>query len=137
MVLPIMIGLIWRLRDEDEPQVPWAIGNAIGHLARRVDLDELRHICATRALGSSRQMVVDALRRLRDTESVPLLIELLDDHWITGHAARALAKVGDSSALPALGRVGLDDTHTAWVRREATRAQRMIEKRLVPDAGGG
>lgn len=126
VVVPLMVELIWRVKDAEEPLVPWAIGNAIGELASRQDLDALRRICANPELGMSRQMVVRALGRLKDVQSVPLLVELLRDPEIGAHAAHALGKVGGASVIPHLERLSSDLSRTAFVRQEAQHAKRRI-----------
>jgi HEAT repeat protein len=65
-------------------------------------------------------MVVLGLGRSKKPEVGGVLIELLDDPIVSGHAIKALRKLKVPEARPGLERM-LDDDR-AWVRKEAQRA---------------
>ncbi|MHB8188579.1 MAG: HEAT repeat domain-containing protein [Dermatophilaceae bacterium] len=98
----------------------WAIGNAIEVLwddARFLDLVDLAQ---QRSYGRAREMVVLGLGRSKRPEAGDVLIELLDDPDVNGHAVKALAKLRLPKARPGLEKMLGDDR--AWVRRAAKKA---------------
>lgn len=98
----------------------WAIGNALSIVADDSVFDELVHLVEDRSFGKARQMVVVGLGRSKRPEAVPVLIGLLDDEDVSGHAVKALAKLGVEEARPALERMVNDPR--SWVRNEAKKA---------------
>ena len=98
----------------------WAIGNALSIVADDSVFDELVRLVQDRTCGKARQMVVVGLGRSKRPEVVPVLIRLLDDDDVSGHAVKALAKLGAEEARPALERMVSDPR--SWVRNEAKKA---------------
>jgi HEAT repeat protein len=112
-----------RVEMSDDPTgtgLRWAIGNALSIVADDSVFDELVRIVENRAFGKARQMVVIALGRSKRREAVPVLIGLLDDDDVSGHAVKALAKLRSHDARPALERMVNDPR--SWVRKEAQKA---------------
>ena len=103
-----------------------AIGNGIEILANDLLLPDIVNIVRNREHGISRQMMVLALAKTTDPVAIPILVELLSDDEVSGHAVIALRKLKASSALPHLQR--LLNHKTSWIRREATKAIKKIEK---------
>ncbi len=58
-----------------------------------------------------------ALGKSKRPEAVDVLLEVLDDYPISGHATEALAKLGDERARAGLTKM-LDDDRQ-WVREQA------------------
>lgn len=98
----------------------WAIGNALSIVADDSVFDDLVRLVEDQSFGKARQMVVVGLGRSKRPEAVSVLIGLLDDEDVSGHAVKALAKLGADEARPALERMVNDPR--AWVRNEAKRA---------------
>lgn len=98
----------------------WVIGNALSIVADDFVFDELVRLVEDQSFGKARQMVVVGLGRSKRPEAVPVLMGLLDDEDVSGHAVKALAKLGADEARPALERMVNDPR--AWVRNEAKRA---------------
>lgn len=105
----------------------WAIGNALEVVADRSLFGDLVALARDRSNGRGREMVVLALARTGDPEASGVLIELLDDEEVAGHAVAALRKLAPIEARPYLERF-LDDRR-AWVRRDAKAALGKIEKK--------
>ena len=82
--------------------------------------------------GASRQMVVLWLGKTKQhrDQAVDVLIGLLDQDDVNGHAVKALAKLKDPRSLVELR--GMTDDSRAWVRNAA---KRTVE-RLEPDQTG-
>ena len=72
-----------------------------------------------RSYGRGREMLVLGLARSKRREAGEVLIDLLDDPDVNGHAVKALRKLKDPRAREGLERM-LDDDRS-WVRKEAQR----------------
>jgi HEAT repeat protein len=103
-----------------EELLRWAIGNAIEVLWDDARLDELIELARDGRFGKARQMVVLGLGRSKKPEASDVLIALLDDPVVSGHAVKALGKLRVPRARPGLERMTSDSR--AWVRKEAEKA---------------
>jgi HEAT repeat protein len=117
---PLMIELFKRADDPTGFGERWVLGNAIGVVADESHLDELMSLAADRSYGKGRQMLVVGLSRFRDPRVVKLLVDLLGDDDVVGHAAEALGKLKAADARAALEPL-LGDRRPV-VRREAKKA---------------
>ncbi len=104
----------------------WAIGDALSSIADDSVFDEIAQLALDKENGRARQMVLVALGRMKNPRAVDVLIELLDDEEVSGHAVVALGRLRASKALPRLKEF-LGDPRT-WVRQKAKRAIANIEK---------
>lgn len=98
----------------------WTIGNALEVLADDSSFDELAELARDSRYGKARQMVVLGLGRSKRPEAAEVLIGLIEDPEVDGHAVKALGKLRAPAA-----RVALEskcDDKRAWVRREAKKA---------------
>ncbi|MDP9383824.1 MAG: HEAT repeat domain-containing protein [Actinomycetota bacterium] len=111
----------------------WAAGNAIDmlHLGRSA-ADELIELALDRRYGRARKMVVEALGRTGSPEALEPLVSLLDDDQVAGHATVGLRRLGMVESRPHLERM-LDHPQD-WVRAEAKRGLRKLDKRFGNDA---
>jgi hypothetical protein len=71
----------------------WAIGNALATLAGPADADAIIEMLRDRRYGIARQMLCDALIRTRDTRQTEILIDLIADDDVAGHAISALRRI--------------------------------------------
>lgn len=98
----------------------WAIGNALEIVADNSVFDDLIELVKDKRHGTARQMLAVALGHMKDPRAVDVLIELLDDEQIAGHAIIGISKLRAKKARPQLEHFL---THTkAWVRKEAAKA---------------
>jgi hypothetical protein len=90
-----------------DPNVGWAVGDALAMVATASDLERLLVLCRDPSLGTARQMVVYSLRRYKeDPEVARALAELVYDAEVGPHAMSALRSVvGNQKAVPVLQRV--------------------------------
>ena len=98
----------------------WAVGNAMEVIADNSIADEILSIVADRSNGMARQMFVLALGKLQHPLAVSVLVDLLKDDEVAGHAVKAL---GSLKAVEAKG--ALEDMlkHPKdWIRKEAASA---------------
>ena len=115
-----LIELFRSVEDDTGLGLRWAVGNALDVTWSDDHFDELVELARDGASGRSREMVVLGLGRSKKPEVGGVLIELLDDPIVSGHAIKALRKLKVPEARPGLERM-LDDDR-AWVRKEAQRA---------------
>lgn len=115
-----LIELFRRVEDSTGLGVRWAVGNALDVAWNDDDFDELVDLARDRSYGRSREMIVLGLARSKRPEAGEVLVELLNDADVNGHAVKALRKLKLPAARSGLERM-LDDDR-AWVRKEAERA---------------
>lgn len=103
----------------------WVIGNAFEIIIQPEDVDPILEIVKDKDNGTSRQMFVMALAKIKsrkeDIENV--LIPLLDDDDITGHVGILKSEKAREKIIPFL------DHPNSYYRREAKGALKKIDKR--------
>ena len=92
----------FRNAELDAEAEKWAYGNALATLADDQIADDLLELVRDRRHGRARQMLCDALKRTKDPRAPDVLIELIDDDDVAGHAISALRSYGPKAALPHL-----------------------------------
>lgn len=95
----------------------WAIGNALAAIIVPDDENEVLRIVTDAGNGTSRQMFVLALGKIRSAEVEEALIMLLDDNEVSLHAIAALRKHGTARALPKMQ--DLTSSRNSAVRKAA------------------
>lgn len=118
-----------RAEDESPTGLRWVIGNALEVVADDAVLTDMMELARDRRYGKAREMLVAGLGNMSDERVIPLLLDLLKDDEVSGHAIMALGKL-----KPPIARSHVEPflKHpNAWVRKEA---QKTIEK---IDKGGG
>jgi HEAT repeat protein len=98
----------------------WVIGNALDAVFDDAAFDAFAELAADRGYGRARQMVVLGLGKSKRPEAVGVLLGLVGDPDVDGHAVKALGKLKAPAARAAL-EAKLDDSR-AWVRGEARKA---------------
>jgi len=106
--------------DPEGTGIRWAIGNALEVVGDDSVFAELIELARDRRYGRARQMVVVGIGKSKDPRALGVLVELLDDADVSGHAVKALGRLKAPEARPAL-ELMLSDPR-AWVRREAKKA---------------
>jgi hypothetical protein len=98
------IGAARVLTDEftrsDDDRLKWAIANALATLATKDAFEGLIKLLGDRRHGQSREMLCDALKRTKGPRAPDVLIGLVDDRDVAGHAILALRLYGPRSSLP-------------------------------------
>lgn len=94
----------FREAPDEDWALKWAIGNALSTLADASIVDDLVELASDRRHGKDREMLMDALARTKDERALALLVELVDDDEVAGHAISALRRLGSKSSLPYLER---------------------------------
>ena len=125
---PLLIDEYRRTQDE---HLKWAIGNALSVVADDSAFDDLVELVRDKSHGRAREMLAVAIANMKNPSAVDVLIELLDDEEIAGHALSAIRKLG-KRAIKARPHIDRFLSHPkAWVRKEA---QRAIAKMGKPSA---
>lgn len=109
-----------QVEDETGMGLRWTVGNALEVLWDDARFDDLVALARDGTFGKAREMVVLGLGRSKKPEAGEVLIELLDDPVVSGHAVKALRKLKVPAARAGLERMLGDER--AWVRKEAQRA---------------
>jgi hypothetical protein len=104
----------------------WAIGNALSVVADDRVLDDIIELVENKAYGIARQMLAISLGNMKSPKAVSVLIELLNDPDVDGHAIMALGKLKSKEARSEIERF---ITHpNTWIRKEAKKALAKIDK---------
>jgi HEAT repeat protein len=119
----------FRRTDDSAALLRWAIGNALDVVADDSVADEMIELARERRYGKAREMVVSGLGNLRDARAIPVLIELLKDDVVSGHALAGLAKLKPPSARPYIE--PMLKHPKAWVRKEAKKVLARIDRVLA------
>lgn len=104
----------------------WAIGNALSTIADKSCSREMVEIAKNRDFGMSRQMIVYDLWKFDDPEIKDVLVSLLDDETVVGHAVHALRRLGDPSVIPYLEPI--TSHKMTWIRNKAKAAIERLDK---------
>lgn len=96
-------------------ELRWAIGSALRVIANESISAELLEIASDDKYGSSRQMVVLSLCKLKKSYPIEFLATLLDDPCVAAHALSAIVKLGGPKAKAVLERKA---TETAGKSRD-------------------
>ncbi len=104
----------------------WAIGNAIGVISDKRFINEYIEIIKNKKNGISRQMIVYGMGAFKEEKVKKVLISLLDDDEVNGHAIYALSKFKDINLIEIL-KPFLNHKMT-WKRNKAKKAIAKLEK---------
>lgn len=102
------------------PGPRWKIGDALAETATDAVFDDIEALARDRRYGRDREMVVVALGNMRNPRAVDVLLDLVPDEDVAGHAVIALGKLRAERARPVLRE--LANHPKAWIRKEATKA---------------
>ena len=106
----------------------WAIGNTLSVLVQPSDevFEELEALIVDSDLGAGRQMLTDALVKVRHPRAVEVLLSILNQEEMTGHAINALGRL---RALDARTPIAAHlESPNRWVRKEAKKAIARIDE---------
>lgn len=119
-----LADLFRRVDDPTGLGLRWVIGNALEVVWDDGLFDELVDLARDRSFARAREMVVLGMGRSKRAEAGDVLIELLDDPDVNGHAVKALAKLKLPRSKPGLQRMTTDSR--AWVRKAAESALKKL-----------
>lgn len=116
----------FRKAEPEADMLKWAIANALTVVADDRVFDDIVELLRDKSHGHTREMLAWSLGNMRDPRAVDVLVEMLDDEEVAGHAIYALGKLKAKSARAKIERF-LDHPKT-WFRNEAKKALRKIDK---------
>ena len=120
--------LIEEFKHNINGSYKWAIGNAIEIINDPSIYNDLIEIALDRSHKSDREMIVMALGRYKKNIEVrKVLIDLLSDKDVNGHALEALKKCGEVEDIVYIEPL-LSDANP-WIKKQAEKAIRQIKKR--------
>ena len=116
------------LPPEDSTQqiLKWAIGNALSTVASDAVADALVTLAQDVCHGKAREMIVVALGGFPASKSLSVLINLLQDEIVCGHAIIAIRKLGIREAIPHIE--PFTSHPKAWIRREGQKSLAKLRK---------
>ena len=123
-----------RPEYESHVGLRWAIGSTLATLAGPSDADAIIEILRESRHGIARQMLCDALVRTRDHRRADVLLDLIDDDDVAGHAISALRRISDRDRvaehmLPKLEAVLARSSATPNAKRQARSAMKALQTR--------
>jgi hypothetical protein len=114
---PVLIEEFKAANDPTGEGLRWAIANGLAVVADDAVFEQLLHLVQDKQYGKAREMLVVALGNMKDPRAVAVLMNLLDDEEVVGHAVMALGKL---KAPAARARLTILLQHSKdWVRDEA------------------
>jgi hypothetical protein len=119
-------ALIEEFRKAESEGIRWAIANGLEVTADDTVFGELARLVQDKGYGRAREMLVLALGNMQDPCAVTVLMALLDDEQMVGHAIMSLGKLKAPTARVRLKELTLHPT--AWVRKEAKKALAIIDQ---------
>jgi len=123
-----LLGEFEKIQPQEPPNLQllkWAIGNALSVVATDKSFERIVELLHDRQHGKSREMLAIALGNMKNPRAMGVLIELLNDDEVAGHALKALGKLKVQKARPQIERFLKHEK--PWVRREASQALIKIE----------
>ncbi len=123
--VPALILEFQRSDGQQREGLRWAIANALAATVDDVVLDQLVALVTDRKYGKAREMLALALGNCRDPRAVDVLIALLADDQVVGHAVMALGKLKPKAARSHVQE--LLKHPKDWIRAEATKTLAAID----------
>lgn len=104
------------------------VANALSITADDSVYETIVELVREPAYGRAREMLAVALGNMKNPQAVDILIKLLDDEDVAGHAVMGLGKLGAERARPHVERFL---THPkTWIRNEAKKALKRIDREI-------
>jgi HEAT repeat protein len=114
-----------RKAAPDQASLKWTIANALEVLADDDIFEDVAELVQEKHHGKAREMLALALGKMSNPHAVEVLIELLGDEQVAGHAVMALGRLKSRAARPAIEHFLKHPK--AWIRKEAKKALASID----------
>jgi hypothetical protein len=118
--------LFSRIDGGSELGLRWVVGNALSVVADDSVYDEIVSYISNAGFGRSREMLVLALAKMRTRNADEILMRLLNDKDLVGHALIAVRKRKFKGAMD-IARSFENDPHE-WIRKEAKKTVDVLER---------
>lgn len=123
---PVLIAEFYKLQNESNIGIKWTIANALSVVADDLVFMEIVDLVRDHRNGKAREMLALSLGNMKDPRAQDVLIGLLEDEEVAGHAIMALGKLKSIKAYQTIER--FLNNPRAWVRKEAKKALGKIAK---------
>lgn len=120
---PVLIAEYNRT-PKDKMLLRWAIGNTIYTTITEDDVESILPIVRDKTNGTSRQMFVSALGKVKSEKAEDVLVNLLDDEEVTPHALEALGRMKSRKAREKI--TMLTNHPKALIRKEALKTLKKL-----------
>jgi hypothetical protein len=115
-----------KVKYESNTGIKWTIANALSVVADDSVFSEIVDLVQDSQNGKAREMLAVSLGNMKNPNAQDILIGLLEDDEVAGHAVVGLGKLRSKKAIPEIERF---QTHPkSWIRKEAKKALVRIEK---------
>jgi len=104
----------------------WEIGDCLYTIRSKKYAEDYLKMISNSKYGRSRQMVVLLVGKLKVKDAVPILIKLLDDDDVRGHAIAALGEFKNEEFRKYFER--FQEYKNSYIRKEALRSLKKLEK---------
>ena len=118
--------LISEFYKSNNVRFKWAIGNSLSIIADEESLPEMIKIAQEKEHGIARQMIVDGLGAFKREDVKSVLVKLLNDDDVVGHAISGISKTGDKDLIKYIE--PFITYKIKWIRNEARKAIQKLEK---------
>lgn len=123
---PVLVKEFYKMQNESNIGIKWAIANALSVVADDRVFMEIVDLVSDHRHGKAREMLALSLGNMKDPRAQDVLIGLLDDEEVAGHAIMALGELKSIKAYQTIER--FLNSPKAWVRKEAKKALLKIAK---------
>lgn len=117
--------LLSKYNDKNCNINKWSVGDALYSIQDKRFDDEYIDIVKDKSNGTSRQMIVILLGKLRCEKAIPVLIDLLHDDDVDGHAIMALGYFRNNQLIQYIE--PFLNHEKKWIRKEAEKAINKIK----------
>ena len=125
--VPVLLREFRTISDPTGEGLRWVVGNSLEALADDSVFDDMVELIKDKSYGRAREMLVLGLAKMKNPRAIKVLIGLLEDEEVVGHAVIALGKLRASEARSRIE--SLLNHPKAWIRKEAKKALAKIDKR--------
>lgn len=122
----LLVDEFRKARGPSDDSLRWAIGNTLSVIADDSVFEDVVALLRNPEFGTSREMLAIALGNMSDERATDVLIELLGDPDVAGHAVVGLGKLKAKEARPKIE--PFLEHPKAWVRKEAKKALAKIDR---------
>jgi hypothetical protein len=113
-------ALIDEFKKAEDSGIQWAIANGLEVVADDSLFEELVELVQDKRYGKAREMLAVALGNMKDPRAIGVLMGLLDDEDVIGHAVIGLGRLRAPAARQRLE--ALTSYPKDWVQEEAKKA---------------
>lgn len=125
-IVPTFLKLFEEAPPHESSSLKWAIGNALEFTAGKEYKDSIIKLIKDKSHGRARQMLVMWLGKKRIRESIPLLIQLLDEDGVQLHAISSLKTMNALEARENIEKLLNHPSKT--IQKEAKKALAKFDK---------